>query len=206
MFRYVNTNDPKLIEEAAKAIYVERWGSGAGWERGSRKPYRKQARAALAVFEKAHTPTDDEREALLRAMRAGWAKRQEWWTTTEAPADAPTNDEFLADAILTAGFRRSEVPEPSACASCLGMCGGGRHCCENCEHAEPQGEPSDAQARAFVDAEWEHRFVVFNGGWACRCGWDIPGSKLTTDEASERHWNHQIRAALRAALRAARDA
>ena len=57
------TNE-RLIEEAAKAIAdLQNFAAPGSFE-------RRQARAALAVFEKAHTPTDDEREVLteIRAL------------------------------------------------------------------------------------------------------------------------------------------
>lgn len=57
------TDRKKLIEEAAQAM-----ANGAhnvlGWRGHSadeRDWYRKDAAIAMAVFEKAHTPTDDER-------------------------------------------------------------------------------------------------------------------------------------------------
>lgn len=59
------TNDSKreeLIEEAAKAIYETsvdlKFEDADEW---NREIVRDEARAALAVFEQAHTPTDDER-------------------------------------------------------------------------------------------------------------------------------------------------
>lgn len=46
------TADPSIdererLDAVAKAIYVARWGTESGWDRVGRKPYRKQARAAL---------------------------------------------------------------------------------------------------------------------------------------------------------------
>lgn len=58
----MNDNE-KLIEEAAKAIMEASHGEGE-WEFRElieEELYLRRARAALAVFEKAHTPTDDER-------------------------------------------------------------------------------------------------------------------------------------------------
>lgn len=171
------TDNEKLIEEAAKAIYAmdpdrQAWDGDAygflepGAERG-RKRAIAQARAALAVFEKAHTPadepgwgpgekhadcyhgehsctpTDDEREARL-----------EYVIDAAVPVDEFPSWRFrysrrIADAVRAAGFRRSEVSEPSE--------GHGRH--EFCDRrlgclTEPQGEPSDAQAeRARIIAD-----------------------------------------------------
>lgn len=103
------TDNEKLIEEAAKAIMEASHGEGE-WE--FREPmeeelYLRRARAALAVFEKAHTPSDDEREALEEALRyldALNADRQIWY-----------DDYSKLHDLVSAGFRRSEVaPEPSA--------------------------------------------------------------------------------------------
>lgn len=57
--------DEKLIEEAAKAIAdVHNAGAFEKWPQG----WIKEARAALAVFEKAHAPEKDERLARYMAM------------------------------------------------------------------------------------------------------------------------------------------
>ena len=61
------TDNEKLIEEAVTAF-------NRGWltahDKGDRTTRtRTGIEAALAVFEKAHTPTDDEREALIEASR-----------------------------------------------------------------------------------------------------------------------------------------
>lgn len=115
----------KLIKAAAKRLLND-----VNPKRG--RPASSQLAAdvrtvAGAVFEKAHTqterakesdtstehvkneadsshatPTDDEREALARIIR----DRRIW--------NGYDSDEQDADAILAAGFRRSEVPEPSA--------------------------------------------------------------------------------------------
>lgn len=103
------TNE-KRIEEAAKAIYETRDDAYDldAWEqldRTQQERYVCDARTALAVFEKALgevtvTPTDDEREALAQIIR-------------DTDRDAPNPwSQGMADAILTAGFRRSVVPEP----------------------------------------------------------------------------------------------
>lgn len=86
----------KLIEEAAEAIARE-------WR--NVRSHEDMARAAFAVFEKAHTPTDDEREALVAILEAPLTEE----------SHGRTFSEMLADVILIRfGFRRSEVPEPSA--------------------------------------------------------------------------------------------
>ncbi len=103
----------KLIEEAAEAIckaHVEE------------STYGDLAVAALAVFEKAHTPTDGEREALASLVNDNHQNSRPWRELVSRSGLQRTNgDDYAvrtayaaADAILAAGFRRSEVPEPSA--------------------------------------------------------------------------------------------
>lgn len=61
-----------------------------------------------AVFEKAHTPTDDEREALARIVRRVIDSAY----TFEGDLD-PSVDEILIRELLTAGFRRTVQGEPT---------------------------------------------------------------------------------------------
>ncbi|MCK2024590.1 ead/Ea22-like family protein [Microbacterium sp. kSW2-24] len=65
----------------------------------------REAEHALEAVEKAHTPTDDEREALIDVLVM--TKLSDY-----AATDMSTIHQAV-DAILAAGFRRSEVPEPS---------------------------------------------------------------------------------------------
>lgn len=92
------------------------------------------------TFEKAHAPTDDEREALIALMDQ----------PITGASDGRTFTEMVVDAILAAGFRRTEVPEPSA--ECPQPCvhlsqedaREGRSCAEHpCTCREPQGEPAN---------------------------------------------------------------
>ena len=86
------------------------------------------------------TPTDDEREALIALKLASFSKRM----SDGYPSIIMRTNEEAADLVLAAGFRRSEVPEPSAehfhiwsdlpCKA--GEC-----------RMEPQGEPSDLVRR-----------------------------------------------------------
>lgn len=138
----------------------------ARWEHSDHtaaKYYRRmrEAERALADFEKAHTPTDDERE-----------NRLEYVIDAAVPVDDFPAWRFrysmrIADAVRAAGFRRSEVPEPSVedgCRMCARSdgpehsrpCHFGEHTgCEGlaegsdstpcgcpCHQPEPQGEPS----------------------------------------------------------------
>jgi len=111
------SSNEKLIEEAAKAIWSAT--DALTWEQTSedmRESCRVEARAALAVFEKAHTPTGDEREALEAALfyvDLTGAKVFRWADPRVVLGDDSFASEMIP-AILAAGFRRSEVPEPSA--------------------------------------------------------------------------------------------
>lgn len=146
------TDNEKLIEEAAQAIYGhnpeqqpwdgEPMGLAEAGDSHRANMARRQAEDAMAVFEKAHTPTDDEREALAKVI--------------DDAADAPVSPErvrasltlWLADAILAAGFRRTEVPEPStelrpcrlpqSAPPCIGC------------QCETQGEPSSEAPKKLV--------------------------------------------------------
>jgi hypothetical protein len=102
----------------------------------------------LAVFEKAHAPTDDEREALLRDLYTlrGWTG-----------GDVLRRIEIIDRAM--AALSRSDVPEPPTEPTC-------EHgtmltyLCDDCADAvetEPQGEPSDAQVLAAMEAYAEYR-------------------------------------------------
>lgn len=60
--------------------------------------------AVEAVFEQAHTPTDDERSDLANVIR------RDFFAVDGLPDD---EDYAIADAVLAAGFRRTAVQEPS---------------------------------------------------------------------------------------------
>lgn len=104
--------DQKLVGELEKALTDEAYDGGMGaLDTGEfRHLVRTLAVTAAEVVEKAHTPSDDEREALAGVIRdadmmlpAGSMALVEW-------------SEHLAGSILAAGFRRSEVPEPQTIA------------------------------------------------------------------------------------------
>lgn len=88
-----------LIKEAAKAMYFEDCGVAALGD--DAEPFREMARVAFAVFEKAHAPTDDEREA------QGWREAELY-----ASADGDARDDFMTGWRTADRLRRSEVPEP----------------------------------------------------------------------------------------------
>lgn len=118
------------------------------------------------------TPTNDEREvARVFAEAVGWR-----WDGLEPF----WQEQFIEAARKTAGFRRTEVPEPSAepkhdescaewCNHCT-VCGEGIRYGSRCrEHYQnqPQGEPSDAivkvVAQAIVEANEEYGEFVGSG-------------------------------------------
>ncbi|WP_417540766.1 hypothetical protein [Microbacterium maritypicum] len=115
------TDKKKLIEEARRA-YLDAWAETnlADVPPGTRS--RNGIIAALAVFEKAHTPTDDERQVFdaiadrlgehSQARNYEIADSGEYETRLRGPVDVEVLSEWLLPTVL--GFCRSEVPEPSA--------------------------------------------------------------------------------------------
>lgn len=91
----------QLIEDAAKAMYFEDCGVAALED--DAEPFREMARVALAVFEGAYTPTDDEREAL-------WDAFDRMHLITEGGCDTRGDD--VADMVLSLGFHRTVQGEP----------------------------------------------------------------------------------------------
>lgn len=116
-----------------------------------------------SVFEKAHAPTDDERGALelliAKLREARYPEGLDSW-----PSDA------IAHAVLAAGFRRSQAPEPSVLPTFFApkpgsttnrlqsprsMCADGcRHRCPECRFGlgkhlkcDPLCEIADREAR-----------------------------------------------------------
>ncbi|UOR02039.1 hypothetical protein MUN77_01525 [Leucobacter allii] len=59
-------------------------------------------------------PDGDARETVMKAIRAGREARQEWWTVAEDVSDPPSDDDFIADAILATFpvLSRAVAPEP----------------------------------------------------------------------------------------------
>ncbi|MDA4893284.1 hypothetical protein PFZ55_41130 [Streptomyces sp. MS2A] len=92
-------NREQMIDDAATA--GARAMRGATAHVGLRD--REFAAAALAVFEEAHAPTEDEREALARTI----------WNADNLERAVLEDAKAIADAILAAGFRRTVQGEPS---------------------------------------------------------------------------------------------
>lgn len=100
---------------------------------------------ALEAAEKALTPTDDEREALARIIKDITIK----WSgpsLAEFANTPPIRKHYAtADAILAAGFRHTEVPEPSDDPTCICPNTLGWHTTE-CVASRPEPETAEAQA------------------------------------------------------------
>lgn len=113
------TDNEKLIEEARRAVGIAK---DSIWRTSPDPDGDTQHEAVLdrmlAVFEAAHTPTDDEREALGAAWDDGNAVGLDGWVGpgrgTEPVDDHAVQKREETVAKLAAGFRRPEVPEPSA--------------------------------------------------------------------------------------------
>lgn len=92
------------ISSNSQGGYDCRCGARWDWQKPEKEAAERHAAGYLAdrlfaVFEQAHTPTDDEREALAEIV------------TYQTFMDATPNQE--ADAILAAGFRRTVQGEPT---------------------------------------------------------------------------------------------
>lgn len=91
--------DQKLVDELEKALRDEAYDGGFGYmgDEQFTAYVRTLAETAAEVVEKALTPTDDELEALATVIAVVW--RDAYGT----PAD-----QDFANAVLAAGFRRTE--------------------------------------------------------------------------------------------------
>lgn len=148
---------------------------------------------ALEAVEKAHTPTDDEREALARIVQDVLLVNYD--------AARRIVDEMVATPAWP--FHRSEATEPSAEDVSAYLRGDEAHFSKR---AEPQGEPSDAQ----VDAVGVAIAVAANADywtdeiaeWENAEGWEreaYPDNYPSTAYEDREEFRKQARAALRAA-------
>jgi len=182
----MSNDNKKLIEEALNAY----WG---GADNAKESGSFEGMRAALAVFEKAHTPTKTE-IAIAAEIHTRYL-RGEFDEDGQKPGD-PSRAALLA--AVRAGAKRSEVPEPSAvvmvplsdleAAWRVGAAHMSR--ADAAERAlaalnERQGEPSDAQVEAAAEV-----IAVANG--------DGPWEDLLDTFQDE--YRRDARAALRAAF------
>jgi hypothetical protein len=172
----MTTNESReaLIEKTAKAIADVRWNhalphanrAGVSWTDAD------LARAALAVFEKVHTPTDDELTKVSDRLAPKRSRRP--------VSPEPTNDLLDVAKRIGASERSSEdfdvathrpiSPEPSAertgpCGFSLDQCRcdlpaghDGMHECSNHRFSErplwePQTEPTDARSNLVAEID-----------------------------------------------------
>lgn len=101
--------DQRLVDELEKALRDEAYDGGFGYMGAEQFTayVRTLAVTAAKVVEEGHTPTDDEREALLTeadALVASWDQKGSW------SSDSPVGMVMR----LAAALRRTEVPEPRA--------------------------------------------------------------------------------------------
>ena len=98
----MSTDNEKLIKEAR--LFADR-DNGLNWQGRIR-----ELADALEAAEKAHTPTDDEREALARVVAKADEETLDYERRLPDYYADPWEGYLLhADYILAAGFRRSEV-------------------------------------------------------------------------------------------------
>lgn len=114
----------------------------------------------LEAAEKAHTPTDNEREALGVLIRDIYRKNGYY---------AP--DQVVADAVLAAGFRRSEVPEPSETVAAL----------------ERQIQKLDADLGQEIDRREELHDIADRLSWAI-----APVSEIGEHSSANDPWENAI--------------
>lgn len=117
----MTTDREDLIEEAAATIAVAElvrtrrtWGDLLEPQKDE---YRRVARAALSVFEQAHTPTDDERDAeanRIWPIDRDYSPAQVRAVFSAKELDAYCVSAFTRGVKFAAGFRRTVTPEPSA--------------------------------------------------------------------------------------------
>lgn len=133
--------DESLIEKAAKTLTSltdAEWDIATAEGTEHLAGYFDAARRVLAVFEEAHAPTPNEREALARSLGA-----------LEADADAPTQFQRGYDQAVddcAEAVRRSVYPEPDAPwdrgRACFGHCDKEGWYAECASKAEPEPHPA----------------------------------------------------------------
>lgn len=122
-----------LIEEAAKAIRAEAYDGGHGTMGPDQFDgmCRLIAEVALAVFEQAHTPTDDEREAVEAEAERLWPTGREYSPQqTAAVFSVKELDAYCASAFTRGARYALALRRPV------------------------RGEPTDAQIEAALQEWW----------------------------------------------------
>lgn len=154
IFEYVNRVKPDYADVAGISRWEEDGEGGFDWFELDEDEWREEA--AFAVFEGAYTPSDDEREALARAIHDG---RDHAVDGTPLGVEPLCNCYTFADKVLTAGFRRTvqgdaKLPQNSVQGEHQKMViyDGNETVCVTCprnsygeyvawDQAHPQGEP-----------------------------------------------------------------
>lgn len=106
------TDNQKLIEEAFKKHDAPAWDEDAGSRDAAIRWHIRGFNDALAVFEAAHTPTDDERARIEQSNNVAsivFDQIKKVWPDLHPVLDLRYG---IADALWAAGFRRSEVSKP----------------------------------------------------------------------------------------------
>lgn len=204
------TDNENLIEEAAKAIYFRADEIGLNLNVGPVQA-TALARAALAVFEKVHTPTDDER--VLSTVIEDAIER--WGDEYPTPQVAT----YVSAAVRDAGFRRPEKPSSPLSAHVEGIqyaddiAEGGdpvpedyeRHYCEEDGEDWPcaavrsiDAHTDDPGGRAFRSRTYrllatrdftghmdEGRRTAFYEGWSAREQWESTRPRPPQGEPSD---------------------
>lgn len=197
----MSADNEKLIEEARKTVGIAKdsiWRTSPDPDGDAQ--HEVVLDQLLAVFEKAHTPTeprfvtddglrtwvatptDGEREALDDVIRRNWVA---------TPGE-------LRNALLAAGFRRTEVPETSgaiydAFGTVVTRADTAFELGRQAGRSEPQGEPSDAPTRRVAHTGPGHASGDVGYCEGCLADYEqgasgrIPGEPLTLEDLAREH-------------------
>ncbi|MEU4016197.1 hypothetical protein AB0E56_13140 [Microbacterium sp. NPDC028030] len=179
-------SDQRLVEALEKALTDEVYDGGMGYLGDEQFPayVRRLAETAAGVLAGAHTPTDDERREALHLIEQAASFREQTNADPEPSPNSMVGLWLRTASALEAALRRTEVPEPSADHHAIRVCidiastvYGGYDDAQGAlsdihmmlapivERHEPQGEPSDAQVIAALNAYWEYDPPVTDVGY-----------------------------------------
>lgn len=177
---------------------------------------------AQAVFEKAQAPTDDERDALTRAIDGQYFCPVEEGGTYGSHIELDVHEaRVIADTVLAAGFRRPAQTEPTAILFSARRSGKSQALIDSMlaqanergirvEVAYPQSEPTDAQIEAGATSLDTHRWKTMGVNTVeCECG-EVLGdlvedAALRTFPADEVFRAHLAHSVLKAAFTAGQE-
>lgn len=140
------TGNTQLVDENTRIVleFVAGRRSGMCTQTEIRDAAR-QVLDALDAATKDLIPTDDEREAHRRVIDLWFANWRSIGKVSPALEVAIDSLEGMVSEALDAGFRRTEVPEPSAEPTCICPNTLGWHTTE-CVASRPEPETAEAQA------------------------------------------------------------